>query len=120
MRVLRSLDEAGPQRQALDAPVDRRLQTLDRAGQLELLEAGEQEPVDRLQLHPGQLRAEAEMLAETERQMRVRVAVDAEGERVLEHVLVAVGRGEVERDLVAGRDRHAADLAVLRGDACEV
>src|SRR5207244_1867710 len=41
-------------------------------------------------------------------------------EGIVEHVLVAVGRGEVERDLFAGWDRHAVDLDVLGSDAREV
>ena len=64
--------------------------------------------------------AHAEVLAEAERQMRVRAAIDAKRERVVEYVFVAVGRREVERDLVTGADLHAADFAVFGGDPREV
>ena len=39
---------------------------------------------------------------------------------IVEHVLVAVRRPEVERDLLAGADRLAAQLVVLGGRAGEV
>ena len=58
---------------------------------------------DRLDLDAREVRAEAEVLAEAEREVRVRAPIDAERERVVEHVLVAVRRREVQRELVAGR-----------------
>ena len=72
------------------------------------VEAREQVAEDRLDLDAREVRAEAEVLTEPEREVRVRAAVDAERERVVEHVLVAVRRREVQRELVAGADRHAA------------
>ena len=62
-------------------------------------------PQDHLDLDAREVRADAEVLAEPEREVRVRAAVDAERERVVEHVLVAVRRREVQRELVAGADR---------------
>src|SRR5260370_38428118 len=52
--------------------------------------------------------------------MRGRAAIDAERERVLEHVLVPVRRREVQGDDLAGGDRGPAHLAVLGGGAREV
>ncbi len=54
----------------------------------------------------GEVRAQAEVLTEAERQVRVRAPVDAERERIVEHVFVAVRRREVQRELVAGADRE--------------
>ena len=75
---------------------------------------------DHLDLDARQVRADAEVLTEAEREVRVRAAIDAERERVVEHVLVAVRRREVQRHLLAGADLHPADLAVLGRDAREV
>ena len=104
----------------LDAAVDDRAQAFHRSADLEGLEALEQEPVDDLDLDAREQRPHAEVLAEPERQMRVGATVDAERERVVEHLLVAVRRREVEGHLVAGSDRLAAERIVLGGDAGEV
>ena len=66
------------------------------------------------------MRAHAEVLAEPEREMRVRAAIDTERERVVEHVLVAVRRREVEGHLLPRPDRHTAQLVVRRGSPGEV
>ena len=89
-------------------------------GHLERLQPREQVPEDRLELDPRDVRAHAEVLAEAEREVRVRVAVDPERERIVEHLFVAVRRREEQRDLLARADRLAAHLAVLGGDAREV
>ena len=94
------------QRQVLDAAVDDRAQALDRPRHLERLQAREQVAEDRLELDARDVRAHAEVLAEPEREVRVRAPVDAERERVVEHLLVAVRRREVQRELLAGRDRR--------------
>ena len=57
-------------------------------------------------LEPGEVHAEAEVLGDAERQVRVGRAVDVEALRVVEHVLVAVGRRVVHRHLVARPDRR--------------
>ena len=101
-------------------PLTAELKPLHRAGQLESVRAREQVAEDRLDLDAREVRAEAEVLAEAEREVRVRAAVDAKRERIVEHVLVAVRRREVQRELIAGADRHAAHFAVLGRDAREV
>ena len=116
----RHLRRAVVERQVLDAAVDDRAQALDRPRHLERLQAREQVAEDRLELDPRDVRAHAEVLAEAEREVRVRTAIDAERERIVEHLLVAVRRREVERDLLAGADRRAPHLAVLGGGAGEV
>ncbi len=83
------------------------------AGDLERLQPREQVTEDRLELDARDVCAHAEVLAEAEREMRVRAAIDAERERVVEHLLVAVRRREVQRHLLPRPDRHAAHLAVL-------
>ena len=83
-------------------PLTADFKPLDRPRQLERLEACEQMPEDRLDLDAREVRAHADVLAETEREVRVRAAIDAERERIVEHVFVAVRRREVERELVAG------------------
>lgn len=52
------------------------------------------------------------MDAEAEREMPVGVAADVEVERVVEDLLVPVGRRVGQRHCLALLDRHAADLGV--------
>src|SRR5262245_10784336 len=75
---------------------------------------------DHLDLDARQVRTHTEVLAEAERKVRVRPALHAEPERLVEDFLVAVRRREVERELVAGPDLPIAQDAVLRGDPREV
>ena len=65
-------------------------------------------------LEPGDVRAEAEVGAEAERDVRVRVAVEVDLVRVGEHGLVPVGRRVDERDAVAFGDRRAGELGRRR------
>ncbi len=74
---------------------------------LERVHAREQMAKDRLDLDPRDVGAHAEVFAEPEREVGVRATVDLERERIVEHLLVAVRRSEVERDLLAGADRRA-------------
>src|SRR4026207_2405927 len=101
----------------LEAAIGNRAEAFDGADRLEGFEPGQQVPEDRLDLGPGDVRAHAEVLPEPEREVRVRVAVDPECERVLEYVFVPVGRGEVERELFALADGLAPDLCILRRNA---
>src|SRR5438128_1910467 len=103
-----------------DAAVDSRLQSLDRSGQLEPVQPSEQMTEDRLELDAREVRAHAEVLTEAEGEVRIRVPVDAERERVVEDVLVAIRRTEVQRELITRPDRDVVDLAVLGRDAGEV
>ena len=68
---------------------------------------------NRFELNAGEVRAHAEMLAEAEREMRVRAAIHAEGERVVEDLLVAVRRREIDRHPIPSADLHAAHFAIL-------
>ena len=71
-------------------------------------------------LEPRQVHAEAVVLGDAERQMRVRLAVDVEPLRVVEDRFVAVGRRVVHRHLVAGLDLDVAQLGVGGRGATEV
>ena len=71
-----------------------------------MLEARQQLAEERFELHPREVRAEAEVDADAEREVLVGVlAVDVEAERIREDAVVAVG-GEV-RELGASRRRGA-------------
>ncbi len=63
------------------------------AGQLDGFQPGQQLCEERAGLHPGECGAEAQVHAEAERQVPVRVAAHVEAERVVEDLLVPVGRG---------------------------
>src|SRR5690606_29585145 len=67
-------------------------------------------------LHAGQVGADAVVRAvAAEAQMRVGVAQDVEAERVVEHVLVVVGRTVEQPGALTRLDRYAADLGVDDG-----
>ena len=68
----------------------------------------------------GEVHAEAVVLGDPERQVRVGAAVDVEALGVVEDVLVAVGRRVVHRDLVAGLDLDASHFGVGGGGSPEV
>src|SRR5215471_16111440 len=107
-------------RETLDAADEVRGEPLDRAGELDLLEARQEVTIGHLELEPRHVGAGAEVLADAEGEVTVRVAVDAEAVRVLEDLLVAVRRGVEERDDVAAADALPAQLDVGRGGAGEV
>src|SRR6185312_7362640 len=77
-------------REVLDRLVDRRIHPLDRAGLLEPAHAGRQEREHAFELRPGQVGAHTQMGPEAENQVLVGSTVDAELERVLEHLFVPV------------------------------
>ena len=66
------------------------------------------------------MHAQAEMGADAERQVRVGVPGDVEGLRVVEDLVVAVGRRVDHRHLVARRDRLARHLGVDHRGAPEI
>src|SRR3954454_25284659 len=116
----RSSHSSNPNGQTLEAAVGDELEALDGAGHLERLDPLEQMAVHDLDLDAGEVGAHAEVLAEPEGQMRVRTAVDTKGGGILEHVLVSVRRGEVDRNLLPRRDLHSVHLDVRGGNAREV
>ena len=64
-----------------------------------------------LELEPRQVGAQAEVLADPEAQVRIRIAVDAEVPGIGEDLLVAVRRGVEERKRVVLLDRAGVDEA---------
>src|SRR5262249_35136971 len=66
-----------------------------------------------LQLEPREMRAQADVLPDAEAQVRVRVAVDAEPERIVKDGLVAVRRGIEEAEVLTRGDRRAVQVDVL-------
>ena len=70
-------------------------------------------------LHPGQIGADAEVRSVAEADMRVGVAQDVERERIVEHVFVEVGRGVEHSDTLTLLDVDAADLEITLGSALE-
>src|SRR5208282_6834631 len=104
----------------LDSADEARAQPLDRSGQLDVIQALCELTEDHLQLEPGKIGPQAEVLADSKRQMRVRVARDVEAERSVEDFLIAVGRGIEQAQRLAGLYFLAADLGVFRGGAREL
>ena len=91
---------------------------LDRAGQLDLADACAQLVEHDADLEAREVRAEAVVHAVTEPEVRIRVAVQVEAERIVEHELVAVRGRFPEHDLVAGADGLAEEIEVAgRGAA---
>ena len=76
----------------LDPPDEARSRPLDGAREFAVLESVPKLREGVAQFEAGEVRAQAEVLANAEADVRVRLAIDAEGERIGEHVLVAVRR----------------------------
>src|ERR1051326_3119485 len=109
-----------PHRHRFDAVDEVRAQPAHRPRQLDVGQPGEQLLEHDVNPEPGEIRAEAEVLADAERQMVVGRAADIETVGIGEDVFVAV-RGDVpEDDLVSFADLPAAHLDVLCGGAAEV
>src|SRR5271165_2792559 len=90
-----------PHRHMFDTADKAGTQTLDWTGRLHIFDPLQQAPKDYLQLEARDVGAEAEVLANSEGNVRVRIARDVELERLFEDVLVAIGRGIVERERLA-------------------
>ena len=96
------------------------MQTPRGCGQLDVLDGGEQFGEQQAQGEPGEVRSEAEVLADSEGELRVRRAVDVEGVGVVEYRRIAVRPGVPHQHLVALRDLLASDLDVGGGRSTEV
>ena len=108
-------------REVLHAVDELRLQALHVAVLVDVGQAVEQVLEHHLDLHAGQVGPQAEVrAAAAEGDVGVGVPADVEDVGVLEDVLVAVGRGVEEDDLVALLDRRPAQLEVAGGGAAEV
>src|SRR3954465_15795823 len=66
------------------------------------------------------MEAEAEVVGDTERQMRIRMPVDVEPLRIVEHLFVAVGRRVVHRYFVARGDACTRELGVDYSGTTEI
>ena len=84
-----------------------------RARQLDLVDARQQVPIGDLHLPAREVRPQAEVLADAEAEVAIRSAVDPEGPRILEDLLVAVRRGIVERDGLALADQLVPQPVVV-------
>src|SRR4029453_4309151 len=97
-----------------------RLHALDRSCELTVLESVAELRERVPQLEAGEGRAEAEGLAHAETDVRVRVAIDAECERIRKHLLVAVRRGVVEAHGLPLPDRDPSQRIVALRRAGEM
>src|SRR5437764_14727118 len=75
---------------------------------------------ERGRLEPGEVGAEAEVRPDAERELRVRLPAEIEPVGVGEDGLVAVRRGVVEDDLVAGAHLPAFELDAAGRGAAEI
>ena len=91
-------------RHALDAAEEARAQALDRAGQLDRVDAFDQVAEHDAQFEAREVRAEAEVLADPERDVTVGRAVDAKRERLVEDLFVAIRRRIEQAQVLAGAD----------------
>src|ERR1700687_2175096 len=81
-------------------------------GELDVVHAHEDTPKDFVQLQACQCCPETIMLADTERQMVVRIAADVEGVRSIEDLFVAVRRRVPNDELLVLSDLLAANFRV--------
>ena len=77
----------------LDSADEARSRPLDGAREFAALESVAKLREGMAQFEPGEVRTQADVLADPEANVFVWHAIDAEGERIGEHVLVAVRRG---------------------------
>src|SRR5208282_4971695 len=89
-------------RHVLDTADEARAQPRHWSRQFCVLEAFRKRCKDHFQFQPRQIRPETEMLTDSECQMRVRIAADVELERLIENILVAVGRRMEQAHRLAG------------------
>src|SRR6056297_210715 len=106
--------------QMLQADHERRVDPFGLTGLLDRLEPAREFPPQGPLRALGEVGTEAVVLADTEAEMAVLLAVDPELEGVVEHVLVAIGGGVEHHEAVARGDLPAAHHGVLRGRALHV
>jgi hypothetical protein len=92
-------------RHVLDAADEARSRALQLAHRLDALHPLRQPRHHHLQLEPRETCAQADVLPDAEAEVRVRLAVDAERERVVEDGFVAI-RGWIEETEVLTRGDH--------------
>src|SRR5690606_12503510 len=89
-------------------------------GKGKVRKARQEVPEDNVEFHTRQCLSDTLMDAIAERHMVTRIPGDVEPVRVLERVLVPVGRTEQAENTLAGPDQLAADFDVADGDAIAV
>src|SRR5262249_9360731 len=119
-RFRAALHQAVAEREMLQPSVDRGAEALHGSRRLEPLEPREEMAEDDLELDPCDVSAHAEVVADAEREMRIRSAIDTERERIRENLLVAVRRCPEQRHLLARADLSPTYLAVLGRGAREM
>src|SRR4029450_5039717 len=107
-------------RRVLDAPDEARPHPLDRPRELAALEALAELSEGVPQLEAREVGAQADVLAHAKADVRVRLAIDAEGERIEEDVLVAIRRGVEEARRLPLADGLPTQLVVAGGRAGEL
>src|SRR5262245_39712117 len=107
-------------RRPLDAADEARVDAIDRRGALDRHQPAAQLGEQRAQLEAGQVRTETHVLAAAEADVVVRAAIDAERERVLEHLLVAVARRVEQAHRLALLHQGVTHADVARGRAREL
>ena len=80
--------------------------------QAEIAETAQQRVEGDLPLHPGERRADAEVSAVAEAEVRVGMAPDVEALRIGELRRITIGRGEHAHDLLARLDGLAAEVEI--------
>ena len=88
-------------RHALDAANEVRTEALKSSGRFHILDVFQQRAENHLEFKAREVGTEAEVLADAERKMRVRITFDVELERFILNVLVAAGRGVIQYERFA-------------------
>ena len=107
-----------PNRQSLQATDETRLESVDGSRELDFVDARKQVAVGHFHFQPREMRAQAEVLADAERDVTVRLAIDSEGVGILEDLFVPIRRGIEESDRLSRLDDLVTQRVILgRGPA---
>src|SRR5216683_3356674 len=107
-------------RHVLDAADEARTHARNRSAEFDRFEPPRQLTKHRLQLEARQIRPQAVVLADAEGDVLIGITSDVQRERILENILVTIGRGIEEREHVALMDFLAMKIGVRGGRAREL
>jgi hypothetical protein len=107
-------------RHVLDASDEARSHPRKWSTEFDRFEPRRQLTKHRLQLEARQIRPEAVVLADAEGDVLIGITSDVQRKRILENILVTVGRGIEEREHLAVADFLAMKIGVRGGRACEL
>ena len=103
-----------------DAANQARVETVDGTHEFHFVDPRQEVFIRHLHLESREMRAETEVLSDSEAEMRVRISVDSERVRVFKNLFVAIRRWVEERKHLALANLLAPEFEVLSRSTSEV